>query len=797
MWKNYIKTAWRSLWKNKLTSAINVLGLSIGIACASLAYLFIQHEISFDKFHDRAENIYWFRTVVNDMFFLSGTPPALSLTLAKEFPEITESFRLETGKLIVESGQELQKEEPLFVDANFFEFFDFKLLEGNPTQVLTQPNSIVLNEEMAQKYFGRRSPLGKPMIVYYQGRKEIVTVTGVAQMSPSNSSVQYSMLLPLAFAHQQDEVPMNANWNDFSSTNFVRFRSQEDIVDFEEKLQAFVAKKYPKKDADGKSPYNFYLESFAEYHFNAARHANGLVLKANNSYVRILMLIAILMLLVACLNFTNLSNARGSRRLTEVGVRQVLGAEKQQLRVQFLSESLLLSSISVVLAVGIIQLLLRFATQIFDYQLQIDWLSLSTLFPLAAIALITGLLAGIYPAFLLSSLSTVNTFKSNFKIGGNNIVTKASLVFQFALSIGLVACTLIMFQQQQYISQKNLGFKGDAIVVVETQIQSKDETDTEQLLNQYKAEIFKHPAILEASGVSYSFTRGNSGRMIEDGEKFSDFVFDYKIDPDYIDLLELELLEGRNFSSDRQEDFGKTVIVNETFKERLVEGGILDTRLSEEYSDLAGATIIGLIKDYNFLDLKQSINPLILHMQPDKRFHHFLIKVDATNMQKAIAHLKSSWQKISPTKPFAYSFLDEDLQRQYRVETRWVKVTTGATILAILIAFMGLFGLVALSLAERTKEIGIRQILGASLANIVALFSKDFMLLIGIALLLAAPIAWYFMQQWLADFHYRVNIQWWVFPLAALVAVLISLCTVGFQSIKALVKNPIRSLRDE
>ena len=798
MIKSNIIIALRSFWKHKLITGINIFGLSIGIACAGMAYIFIQHELSFDRFHDEHEQIYWLHTSIGERFNLSTTPDALAPALAENFPEVSEYFRLEDGSILVESSNEIYKEKSLFVEGNFFEFFNFELLKGNPETAFEAMNSVVLSHEMSQKHFGRQDPIGKALSIVYNGEQSEFQVTGVSKKVPSNSSIQFDFLIPIEYAHKDDIAALNTNWNDFNTTSFIRLRSKNDLNNLAEQLPSFALSKYEKGEDGSPAPYLFTLNALDDYHLNEAMFANGLSLQTDKSYVNILGIIAILILLVACLNFTNLSNARGSQRLTEIGVRQVMGAGKRQLSIQFLIEFITVSLLALILAIVLIKSLLHFTTQLFDYPLSVDWQSPGIILPLIGISLTTGLLAGAYPAFLLSSLKPVNTFQSNFKIGGNNWVTKAGLIFQFGLSIALLSCTFIMFQQNKYISQRNLGFDKEAIVVIPTQIQGKDAKTTDNLLERYRSEILGQSDILNIAGVSYSFTRGNMGRAVEEAAGFNGFIFEYRVDPNYLDLLNIELIEGRSFSEHIQEDKGKSLIVNETFIKQIVDVSKEDFRLPEKnFEEFADARIVGVVKDYNFLDLKSQMRPMMLHMKSDVPFHHFMVKIAPENIQQTLSHLKSSWQKVNPDKPFEFSFLDEDLQRQYIVESRWSNVISAASILAIVIAFLGLFGLVALSLTERTKEIGIRKVLGASVINITTLFSGSFLKLIGVALLIATPVSWYFMQEWLQSFVYRVDIQWWVFVLAGIVTVLIALMTIGVQSIKAAFANPVDSLRQE
>ncbi|MEN0051379.1 MAG: FtsX-like permease family protein, partial [Bacteroidota bacterium] len=672
------------------------------------------------------------------------------------------------------------------------DFFSFPLLEGNVDEVLQKRNAVVLSESMANKYFGRQSPVGKTLNISWRGQENTFEVTGVAKDAPMNSSLQFSFLIPIEYKYQEDLAKLNSDWNNFSTASFIRLRSAADIKSLEEKMPDFSNLYYEEEGA-----YEFMLHAYKDYHLRDDMFTRGLAEKGEKSYLNILSIIAILILLVACLNFTNLSNARGSQRLTEIAVRQVLGAERSQLLRQFLTESVLISSLSLGIAIGFIQLFQVYGSDLFSYDLMIDWQSPKVLLPLASITVVTGLLAGIYPSILLSNLKPVNTFKSNFKIGGNNWITKGGLVFQFTLSIGLLASTFILFQQQQYLKNKNLGFDQEQVVVIPTQVQRADSINTNRLLEQYKSEVSAHSGVQGVTAVSNSFGRGNRAQFINEEDGTMGFVFEYSVADNYLDLLDIELLEGRNFSADIQEDQGKTVIVNEAFAKKYEIESIEAYRLPEKFGDFANASVVGLVKDYHFSTLKSTVEPMMMHMSPDLRYGHFLVKINPNAIQETLAQLGTAWSSVRPDKTFQFSFLDEDIQKQYEAEARWNKAITSTTILAIIIALLGLFGLVDLSLIQRTKEIGIRKILGASLTHIVQLFSFNFIKLILLGFVIATPLAWYFMQERLANFEYGIEIQWWVFPLAALSVVLMALLMIGIQSVKAVWVNPVESLRNE
>ncbi|MEM8524358.1 MAG: ABC transporter permease [Bacteroidota bacterium] len=793
MLRNHIKIALRSFWKQKLTTGINIFGLAIGIACASLAYIFIQHERSYDTFHEEYENIYWLHTShQGGQMNLSTTPAVLSTSLKKNFSEVTEAFRMEDHAISIKVGKEIFEEEALLVESNFFDFFSFPLLEGNTNDVLQKRNAVVLSESMANKYFGRQSPIGKMLNIAWRGQENTFEVTGVAKDAPANSSLQFSVLIPIQYRYKEDLAKLNSDWSNFSAASFIRLRQADDIKSLEEKMPGFSALHYEEEGA-----YEFVLHAYQDYHLQDGMTTRGLVAKGETSYLNILSIIAILILLVACLNFTNLSNARGSQRLTEIGVRQVLGAERNQLLRQFLTESVLISSLSLGIAIGFIKLFQLYGSDLFSYNLVIDWYSPKILLPLVGITVITGLLAGIYPSILLSNLKPINTFKSDFKVGGNNWVTKGGLVFQFTLSIGLLASTFILFQQQQYLKNKNLGFDQEQVVVIPTQIQRADSINTTRLLEQYKSKVLAHSGVQGVTAVSNSFARGNRAQFINEEDGTMGFVFEYSVADNYLDLLDIELLEGRNFSESIQEDQGKTVIVNEAFAKKYNIESIEGYRLPEKFGDFANSSVVGLVKDYHFSTLKSSVEPMMMHMNPDLRYGHLLVKINPNEVQTTLAQLKTAWVSIRPDKTFQFSFLDEDIQQQYEAESRWNKAITSTTILAIIIALLGLFGLVDLSLIQRTKEIGIRKILGASLAHIVQLFSLNFIKLILLGFVISTPLAWYFMQERLADFEYSIEIQWWVFPVAALSVILMALLIISIQSLKAIWVNPVESLRNE
>ncbi|MEZ4991137.1 MAG: ABC transporter permease [Saprospiraceae bacterium] len=799
MFRNYLKIAFRSFKKQQLTSMINIVGLSIGIACAGMGFVFIQHELSYDRFHDEAENIFWLSASIENKVNISSSPGPLSPALKDAIPEVSEFFRMEEQAILVQSGQEFFQETGHFVDPNFFTFFSFDLIAGDPDRVLAPVNAIVLNESSAEKYFGRLSPVGKDLTLNYQGEEVLFEVTGVMADAPQNSSLQCDFLLPLAFLYKDKPEVLVEDWTQFPVTSFIRLKKENDLLVFQEKMEDLTANNTVLQSMDD-SKILFNVRALQNYHLKDGYPANGLTAPADMSYVRILGIIAVLILLVACFNFMNLANAKGSGRLSEVGVRRVLGADRKQLISQFLSEAIFTSMLALGLGCMLIRFSLPYISTLTGFSLEISWLRPYILLPLLGIALVAGALAGLYPAILLSKLRAVQAFQSRFKTGGNNMVTKSSLVFQFAVSIGLLSCTFIMYRQQQYIKNHNLGFDQEMTVVIPTQSSYREGAVSQRLVDQFRTEVLADPNVLKVSGVSGSFGGRNAALFVEgEGGSWQNIVFFYNTDSEYIPLLAIELIAGRNFEEGSAADQEDAIIVNETFlKEFDIDIDQTGSyRLPEKFKDQANARIIGVVKDYNYLDLKSEMKPLMLKSPREAYLGNILVKIRPEEVDETLASLRRTWQKINASKPFEFSFLDEDIQQQYLVEQRWNKAITGATVLAVLIACLGLFGLLALILAERTKEIGIRKILGATIPDITWLVSRQFVLLLGIAAVVALPIAWWSMQKWLENFAYKINIGFLIFVAAIGVTCLIALLTAGLQAVKAAMQNPVEALRNE
>jgi len=688
IFKNYVKVAFRSFWRQKLTTSINIFGLTLGIACAGLAYIFMQHELSYDKFHHKSETIYTFMTrFMEDVNFIS-TPGPLAASLVETFPEVTEGIRLQGKKILVKADEELFNEEILLTDAHFFDFFDFELLHGDKNKVLKNLKSLVISKEKALKYFGSRNPIGATLQLHIDDKPMDFIISGIVANPPTNSSIQFHFLVPIHAAFHQEANQLATDWQGFKVKTFIRLDDKTSFEAFAAKLPEFASTKYKGDKAETTDKivanYKFLPQPFDDFHFEGYTDV-GITAGGKMTNVKKLGWIGLLILLVACFNFMNLSNAKSTQRLKEVGIRKVLGARRFQLKKQFLVEAMLVSLLALILAIIIIDYSLPFIKDLTDYSLEINWLNAATILPLLGIALLTGLLAGFYPSFLLSNLKIVDTFKSSFKIGGNNWATKGSLIIQFAVAVGLLSSTLIMYQQQQFIYNKNLGYNTEEIVAVPFQIKYGEEEKGSQLLQQYKQEIAQITDVQKVSGVSWTFTKGNAVSFIKGEDGQTEWLTFYRVEPEFIPMMEIELKEGRNFRPAIEGNEKNKIIVNEAFVKKYAIENPVGYKLPTKFQDFADATIIGVVKDFNFENLRKSIKPVLLTAE-EGYIGNVLVKIRPENTKETIAQLATSWEKVKPNVPFKFSFLDEDIQQQYVSETRWNRVFSGTTIFTVLIA---------------------------------------------------------------------------------------------------------------
>ena len=796
MLKNYFKVAFRNLLGKKFYSIINVLGLAIGLTCCLLIFLYVQHELSYDKFHTQGDRIY--RLVTNlitptETLKAGTTTPPMAATLQADFPEVEKIVRLYNTNFLLEKGDlRFQEDNALMVDSAFFEVFDFKLLQGSPHTALVTPFSIVLTEDVAQKYFGSENPIGQRLRM--DGKYDM-TVTGVVQNVPENSHITFDVLVSLSTLLDKLQPERKGAWANFSYISYLLLAEHADYKTLESKFPAFLEKYIGKLMDENKMHFTLFLEPLQDVYLHSDRYAAK---KGSLTNIYIFSIIAGFILIIACINFMNLTTARATERAKEVGIRKVIGAVKRQLILQFLCESMLLSLGAFVLALLFSELLIPvfnqlsgklIANSLFD--------SSANLFTFFLVSIAIGLLAGIYPALVLSNFRPTTILKGRFSSSQKGLLLRKGLVVvQFIISIMLIAGTVIVYLQLDFMQNQKLGFQKDQMLIIDFRGDEAIQKNIETIKHQLK-EI---PEVLSASASFSLPSKSNydAYTTIEnpDGEMQEAVMSLTYIDYDFIDQYKISLAAGRNFSPEFSTDSTQALIINEAAASKLGYTSP-EEAVGKRFSQWGKeGQIIGVVKNYHFYGLQQEINPLTFNLSPeDSRF--ISLHLQSQQMAETISKIEQQWQHIAPERPFNYFFLDESFDQQYRAETRFEKLFTYFAGLAIFIACLGLLGLISYTVVQRTKEIGIRKVLGATESSIVKLLSKDFLILILMAIIIATPIAWICLKQWLSNFAYRVEVQWWVFALSGGLAVVIALFAISFQTMKAAWMNPVDSLRNE
>ena len=798
MIRNFFLTAWRNFSRNKVFTLLNVSGLAIGITVCLIIGVWLQRELSYDNFHSDADKIFRVSNTFkseSESFSQAPSGPAFGAQLPKEIPAITSSCRLFNSSFKLKSGSnQFIENEAFYTDSNFFSFFRFKLKKGNPQQALMLQNQIVLTEALAEKYFGNDDPVGKTIMV--DGKYPMI-VSGIAENCPINSQIQFKVLIPssLLIKQMKDQYnfDMNSQWLGGWPMTYVKLDPSK-ADDIQKQINA-VAKRFSEKDwKENKMSYFYFLQPMKKIHLNSNLRYDT----PNNgslSTVRIFSIIGVIVLLLACINYINLTTAGAIKRAKETSVRKVVGATKPQLIRQFFIETFIICSSAVIIGVVILKLILPAFSAWIGQPYRFDF-SLLNIFILFGFVLFISAIAGIYPSAILSSFNPVTALKGSFSQGAKgNLIRKSLVVFQFTITIALVASILIISRQMNYIKNKSLGY--DSHAVIEVNFYGED-----VVRNHYSAirnQLLSSPYILNTSKHDGNVVGGigNGWTTTENlkGDDISTSLYSMFIDTTYADTYNMKLAAGRFFSPQIPTDTTKSVMVNEaavrTFGWKTAENAI-----GKRFGKGDDARyVIGVVKDFNFESLHKPVDALLIRYT--KVGSSLSLKIDGRHIDEAINHLKKTWQSMVPDVPLVYSFVDESIGRQYGNEQKMQGIFYGFAILSLLIACLGLFGLSIFVVERKIKEIAIRKVLGASIPGIVGLLSKDFLKLVIIAAVIATPLAFYFMHQWLQDFAYRINIGWWVFAASGIVALLIALVTISVKAIKAAMGNPVKSLRTE
>ena len=801
MIKNYFKIALRNLRKNKAFTFINIFGLAIGLTCFMLIAVFVYNELSYDRYLAEAKNIYRINlsaTGNGDVAVYPNVDMGVGEGMKASFPEVKALTRISPASDFVQYNDKQFKEDHLaFADSNFLQLFSIPVIDGNKTDALVQPNSVVITKAMAKKYFGQEEPVGKMLAIGI--RKDSYKVTGVIDKVPDDSHFHFDAFLSLSTWHIT-----NKTWSNLGPYTYLVLDKNADPKKLEAKFPQLVAKYVvPEIQHDmgvslaeaekSVNTFVFSLQPLTRIHLYSHTKYE-LEPGGDIQYVYIFSALAIFILLLACVNFTNLSTARAFKRAREVGIRKVLGSVKKQLIGQFLSESVLLTLFAMLCAYALILLLLPYFNQLANKNIGFDFfLDYKFILVMLGLSLLVGIIAGIYPAFFLSSFNTTKVLKGSAVANGSQRkpLRSSLVVFQFFVSIALIIATIIVYQQLHYMQNKKLGYDKDQVLYLQ---------DARLLGNNQAA--FEQQLLLDNRVVSASISRNVPGGVMMDGTEI--YPKDengngkeihgniYHVDYDYLKTLGIKIVNGRNFSRDFPTDSSTGVVINEAAVRELGWSHTNPIGKTIVRSGQHEYKVIGVVADFNYASVKDKVAPLMMRLNGN--FGGLILKIKTADVKGFLADLKKQWDSFKPDGPLGYTFLDDNFAKLYASEIRTQQIFSAFAIIAIIIASLGLFGLSAFVIEQRTKEIGIRKVLGASVQNVLLLVSKEFLLLAGIAFIISVPVTWWAMHAWLQDFAYRINISAWVFVIAGILAILIALLTVSFQAIKAAVANPVKSL---
>lgn len=798
MFKNYLIIALRNLSRNKIYSFINIAGLSIGLACSMLIILYVKDEVSYDRFHANVEQIHRIvsqsvNTKDNKKQKDSNTGYFQGPRFTAKVPGIQSFVRIQSGNKDIKKGTEVTSQELLLVDSNFFSVFSFPLLNGSANNCLLDPYSVVLSEDAAKKQFGTVDAVGKTLLLKKDSTFMPHTVTAVAKKSPQNSSIKFDVLLPLKVSASDEQN--SENWFSFFLNTFVVLSPNANIGT----VEARIKKVYDAESADAlkmvtekygpvASNSAYVLQPFTDMHLSEELPAqNGLTDSSNPVYSYILSGIALFILLIACINFVNLTIARSVRRAKEIGIRKVVGGERKQLIIQFLGESFLLCFIAFAFALFLVQFILPVFNTLSNKALAISYLFDAKLIAgYITLFLITGLLAGFYPALVLSGYNPVQTLYSRFNLGGKNYLQRSLVVLQFALASFLIIATLTIYAQFNYLTTEELGYDDSNLVMVKKQNITRNEASL------LKAELQKSPDI---AGVAAK-NGGSWGTAAKvNGDSIIRFSYE-TVDESFVPILKIPILQGRNFSAEYPSDSSNSVLVNEAFVNKAGWKNPIGQQVNFWYNN-EKFTVIGVIKNYHYEALNQEIKPQLFTMKKDNEYGVAFIKIKPNTASSSLEHVEQVFKRLFPLNPYSYTFKDQQNIKNYEAESKWKQIMLFSAVLTIFISCIGLFGLSVLTAEKRTKEIGIRKVLGASVQNVVAILSGDFVRLVAIALIIAIPVAFMAASKWLQNYPYRISLSWEIFAFAGILVISIALATVSFQAIKAAMANPVKSLRTE
>jgi putative ABC transport system permease protein len=796
MYRNYAKIAFRNLLKQRLYAVINIGGLTAGLSCFVIILLYVQHEFSYDRFYQNADRIHRVYQKQEGNVFLGSdffglTPSRLASVMEEEIPEVEAATAVDEKWSLLSTEKDNFREQGLAGDHHFFDVFSIPFIQGNPQLALQHAKSIVLTKSLADRIFPNGDPMGQPL--KYQN-DETYLVTGIVDDPPTNSSLQYTYIVNILSDNWYSENLKRATWSNNNVHTFFLLAKGASPDAVKDKFPA-ILKKY--KDPVDYAKYQFKDEYMIQtlpsmYLTSGVNFDIGL--KGNERYVWLFSAVAIIVLLLACVNYMNLAVARSIKSAREVGLRKVVGALRRQLIAQFLGESVMITFVSLGLAIGLTYLLLPVFGDVMERPITLNFFSNEWLLPgLFILVLVVGIFAGSYPALIMSSLRPADVLKGKIgnKLSGSAL-QRSLVVLQYFASIVLIIGSIVIYQQLQFMKQKELGYDKEGVITIDMQ----DPALVSQIEN-LRNEWLQYPAIKGVTMSTQLPINVTSSHIINDevndDPRDDVAIYECRTDDHFINVFGIELIAGRNFSMKNKYDSAHSYLINERAAKAL--GWTPQEALGQEIIDDGPRTIVGVVKDFHMHSMHLPIEPLIIKSYTG--FGNFIcVKVENGKEQEAIALLEGTIKKYSPW-PFEYQFLDQRFDQLYKSEMKLGEIFGVFTVVSILIASLGLFGLAAFTTGQRTKEIGIRKVLGATSRQVVVLLSRDFIGLVAIAFIIAVPVGWYTMNSWLSDFAYRINISWWTFALTGLMALLIANLTVSYQSVRASVMNPVESLKEQ
>ncbi len=796
MLKNLIKTSFRNILRDKAYSSINILGLTIGITSSIFLLLYILDELNYDKYHVNHESIYRVITHIteqDDDFTWVVAQIPFGPTVRDRYPEVEKAVRfIGMGRVLYKKGDRKFYEEEIFAtDSAVFEVFSYDFIDGDPATALHNPNSIVLTRDLAIKYFGSEHSVGESL----EAGEEIFKVTGVIENVPKNSQFSFDGLISIS---SLDEQRRNGSWGNFGVFTYLYAPNLSNSVDFEDKLSEIYDEYCAPIFKQYGINFEYKLQRLTDIHLHS-RYEGEADVNGDIRYIYIFAAVAAFMLIIASINYMNLATARSARRSREVGIRKVVGSHRFQLISQFILESLLLSIIAFILSLVLVLAILPFFNDLLDKEITMAFLFDPLIIAgLISIILFVGFLGGSYPAFYLSSFKPALVLKSKMTSrGGNAFLRKGLVILQFSISIIMLVCTWLVYDQLQYLAEKDLGFDKEHIIRMSLSTQEMQEN-----YDALRAKLLDLPGVINVATASTSPGYGVGKNLInvedQNGEMVERGIDMYAVDYDYISTLGFHILEGRDFSRDFPSDTSTAVIVTEAMADRMG----WDSALGKKFSFMGGdgqepepMLVVGVLQDYHHASLYNIIEPILLLPRENLRIMH--IKIDGKSIKQELANIEKVWNEVQADQPFEYTFLDQEFQEQYHNDETRGQIFTVFAVLTMTLACLGLLGLASYTAEQRTKEISIRKVVGANIQSLIYLMSKEFISLIIISIIIGLPVAYYFMEKWLQNFAFAMDINWVSFLLVSVMALIITFGTVSYHTIRAALTNPVDALKEE